>query len=61
MRLFLTQQGLRGAHYGTSTDSHIVTATKRLVQNTATVTPPVVRGEDADKEIPPDLIGNYYF
>lgn len=60
MRLFLTQQGLRGAHYGITTDSHIVPGTK-LVKNTATVTPPRVRAEDADPEIPSDLIGNYYF
>ena len=61
MRLFLTQQGLRGAHYGTTTDSHIVTATQRLAKNTATVAPPRVHAEDSDTEIPPDLIGNYYF
>lgn len=61
MRLFLTQQGLRGAHYGTTTDSHIVTRTKRVVKNTATVTPYQFRDEDSETEIPPDLIGNYFF
>ena len=61
MRLFLTQQGLRGAHYGATSDSHIVTGKKQLVKNTATVAPRRVHAEDADPEIPPDLIGNYYF